>query len=110
VKPKRTINWSLYQQELNLGDQQNSDKCNFNGATGIAAFDFTDTNCLDVQYGSSSDDESEPDQIEYIVTFEKQVPQTLVDQYDLTPVQIAYSFSCVGRFYDVVKQLCSNDT
>ena len=93
--------------KLDFRDQKKSETCNFDENTGIAAFDFTDTNCLDVQYSNSADNGSEPDQIEYIVTFENQVPQTLVDQYDLAPVQIAYSFSCVGRFYDVVIELCS---
>ena len=84
-------------------ETKKSETCNFDENTGIAAFDFSDVDCLDVQYSYSADNVTEPDQIEYIVTFEKQVPQTLVDQYDLMPVQISYSFSCVGRFCDIVK-------
>ena len=83
-------------------ETKKSETCNFDENTGIAAFDFTDVDCLDVQYTTSADNGTESDQIEYIVTFEKQVPQTLVDQHNLTSVQIAYSFSCVGRFYDIV--------
>ena len=61
-----------------------------------------------MQYSSSADNlGSEPDQIEYIVTFEKRVDQSLIEQQvQIETVQIAYSFSCVGRFYDVVKELC----
>ncbi len=75
-----------------------SETCNFDESTGIASFDFTDISCLDVNYINDTE-------IEYVATFQKQIPEELVERHNLNPVLISYSMSCVGRFYDIITNI-----
>ena len=76
-----------------------SESCKFD-VNGIAAFDFTDSECLEVTVeqseGQSGTYSAEYDEIVYTVTYEKRVPDDLVEQYDLEQVQVAYAVQCKG--------------